>query len=63
MEKEESIPSRTTCASRTMAEAHRAPLIEFRGSNAQAQGPGWVFNGFALKRRGMKPQRVSAGFY
>jgi hypothetical protein len=49
-------------AFRTMAEAHRAGLIEFRGSNAQAQGPGWVFNGFAPKRRGMKPQRVSAGW-
>ncbi len=49
-------------AFRTMAEAHRAGLIEFKHSNAQAQGPGWVFNGFAPRqpRRGMKPQRVSA---
>jgi hypothetical protein len=48
-------------AFRTMAEVHRAGLLQFKHVTATPK-PDWWKPAFKEKRRGLKPMRVSAGF-
>ena len=54
--------SHTADAFRTMAEAHRAGLLQFKHATPAPTAADWWKPAFKEKRRGLKPMRVSAGF-